>query len=259
MSEFISGYYYYKSCKMSLCPRYPINYVPDLIEHNDLIFINLDYFDAFIETLKSSPPKNKFRLVTQNSDRTFTENHFNKVKPYIEHVYAINSIYENPMLSTIPIGFCDKNIRPSKDLLEIKNQNNTKIILLYMNFLIITNFNKRTECFNTFNNKSYVFQEQNISPYDYYKSLSQSKYTVSPEGTGIDCHRIYEALYFDTIPILKTSSMDYFYKNLPVLIVNSWTEIDENYLISNYEYLKKKLDDWKTINKDWNLVQYWIK
>ena len=45
---------------------------------------------------------------------------------------------------------------------------------------------------------------------------------LSPEVTGIDCHRIYESIYLGSIPILKTSELDYFYEKLPVLIVKNF-------------------------------------
>ena len=44
------------------------------------------------------------------------------------------------------------------------------------------------------------------------------KFILSPPGAGFDCHRTWEALYLGAIPIVKTSSLDPLYKDLPVVI-----------------------------------------
>jgi hypothetical protein len=81
---------------------------------------------------------------------------------------------------------------------------------------------------------------------------------LSPEGNGIDCHRIYECIYFDTIPILKTSLMDKFYETLPVIIVNSWEEITYDYLLDNYQAYYNKLINWKKKNYLWLNPMFWL-
>lgn len=81
----------------------------------------------------------------------------------------------------------------------------------------------------------------------------------SLEGTGIDCHRIYESIYLDAIPILLTSELDYFYINLPVIIVNSWHDITFDFLKLNYDKYKLILDNWKKVNNNWLNASFWLK
>jgi hypothetical protein len=88
--------------------------------------------------------------------------------------------------------------------------------------------------------------------------MAKSKFILSPEGTGIDCHRIYESIYFDAVPLLKTSRMDNFYKNLPVLIVDKWEDITEDFLNTNYEGLYNKLVEWKRNNPNWLDPKAWL-
>ena len=82
---------------------------------------------------------------------------------------------------------------------------------------------------------------------------------LSPEGTGIDCHRIYESIYLGAIPILKTSELDYFYCNLPVVIVKNWNEITHEFLETNYFDFKTKLDQWVKENPTWTDANFWVK
>ena len=84
------------------------------------------------------------------------------------------------------------------------------------------------------------------------------KYILSPHGNGLDCHRTWESLIFKTIPIVKTSTLDDLYKDLPVIIVNKWNDIDFEKLLTfktedfkdicTIEYWRKKI--YKKINRE---------
>ena len=83
--------------------------------------------------------------------------------------------------------------------------------------------------------------------------LEDYKFVLSPRGGGEDCHRTWEALYTGVIPIVKKSSIDELYENLPVLVVKDWDEINEDLLNKTWqEYNKRK----------WNLekltLRYWV-
>jgi hypothetical protein len=257
--NFISGFEFHKICKWSICPRYQMNFKAKEIQTNDFVFLNLDCFAQFIQILFHSKPSNKFILVTHNSDQKFTTIHLNQIKPYVSHIYAINCEIKDPLVSPIPLGFVDSKYKPHNKFIEIKNKELEKSILCYMNFAINTNPSKRQECWNTFINQDWVCKESNIPPEDFYNQVAKSKYVLSPEGTGIDCHRIYESIYLGSIPILKTSELDYFYKDLPVIIVNNWNQITQKYLKTNYLKLKIKLDEWKNANPTWINPSFWLR
>ena len=64
----------------------------------------------------------------------------------------------------------------------------------------------------------------------FYRMISSSRFVLSPHGSGLDCYRTYEALYFGSYPVVRTSSLDEMFSDLPVLIVNSWSDVTENLL-----------------------------
>lgn len=70
--------------------------------------------------------------------------------------------------------------------------------------------------------------------------MAASKFVFSPRGNGIDCHRTCEALYLGAIPIVKTSFLDLIYEGLPVLIVQNWDEVDEDFLKKAYHNVKSQ-------------------
>ena len=256
-TDYICGKSFAQISKWVICDRYQIKFISEEIQENDIVFLNLEIFNQFVNHIYNNRPRHKFILITFNSDKSFTDYHFGLIKDFVVKVYAMNNTCHNEMVKYVPIGFRDWPNETRKEIKEIGNIQTYKPNLVYMNFVIKTNIQKRSECFNAMNH-NWVTKKQNIPIHEFYLDLKQSKYAVSPEGTGIDCHRIYECIYFDTIPILKTSLMDDFYKRLPVIIVNSWEEVTENFLLHNYEMYYKKLINWKKEN-DWLSPKYWLK
>lgn len=254
--ELVSGYEFYKLCKWCICPRYEINFNPNEIKENDFVFLNLDYFNILLE--KCISVKIKFRLISHNSDLSFTDYHFNSLKPYVHKVFAINSICNNKNVIKIPLGFVDDKYKPHFKFYNILNEKHDKNILLYMNFSINTNIEKREICYHTFKNENWIIKENNVEPLEFYKKMASSKYVLSPEGTGIDCHRIYESIFFNSIPILNTSHLDDFYNNLPVIIVKNWNEVTYDFLNKNYKKYYNDLIHWKMKHQHWLDAKYWL-
>jgi hypothetical protein len=78
-----------------------------------------------------------------------------------------------------------------------------------------------------------------------YEYTHKSIYTLSPRGAGEDCHRFYDAIYLDSIPIVKRTNtvFDKLYEVFPCLVVNDWNEITEKLLLDKKdEYLQKIID-----------------
>jgi hypothetical protein len=78
-------------------------------------------------------------------------------------------------------------------------------------------------------------------------------FVISPPGNGIDCHRIWEALYLRTVPVVKYHESFSQFKHLPILFVNNWDEVTIDNLQSSINIFK---------NIDFNYIQeltinYW--
>lgn len=74
-------------------------------------------------------------------------------------------------------------------------------------------------------------------------------FSISPHGNGLDCHRTWEDLVLGSIVIVKTSLLDCLYEELPVVILQDWSEITQSNMdkwlvqyadaFTNPEYRKK--------------------
>jgi hypothetical protein len=94
-----------------------------------------------------------------------------------------------------------------------------------------------------------------------YKRNRRYPFWLSPRGNGLDCHRTWEALYLDIIPIVWHSTLDPLYENLPVVVIRTWDELSEDILrvklreiATNklqqpavYEYEKLRIEYWRAM------------
>lgn len=94
-------------------------------------------------------------------------------------------------------------------------------------------------------------------------------FSISPPGNGIDCHRTWEDLALGCIVIVKSTSLDPMFENLPVVMINDWSEITEENLekwLQKYSdaftnpFYREKLKNAYWVNKIQKKVnEYWAK
>jgi hypothetical protein len=91
-----------------------------------------------------------------------------------------------------------------------------------------------------------------------YERNRQYPFWLSPRGRGLDCHRTWEALYLDIIPIVWNGSLNVLYENLPVVIINHYKELNEKFLLEKLaEISKKKLSKKKIYQYEKLRNAYW--
>jgi hypothetical protein len=110
-----------------------------------------------------------------------------------------------------------------------------KKYLLYMNFSAGTNPSARKPAYDYFKDKDFCHVTGRMSVESYLWNVVHAKFVVSPHGNGLDCHRTWEALYLGVIPIVKTSSLDQLYEDLPVLIVDDWSDVTREFLETKWK------------------------
>jgi hypothetical protein len=100
-----------------------------------------------------------------------------------------------------------------------------------------------------------VWSESNkVERKDTWKHQTEYAFVLSPHGNGMDCHRTWEALILGCIPIVKTSSIDSLYDDLPVLIVNSWSDISSTLLEYTVQTFSREQSKF---NYDKLALSYW--
>lgn len=157
----------------------------------------------------------------------------------------------------IPIGIADQHWPHGNPhiLNTVRSQipSIRKNMLVYINFLNSTNRRIRDEVERIFSEKNFCYRGQRKSWHDYLIDIAQSKFVISPHGNGLDCHRTWEALLMGSIPIVKTSSLDSLYEDLPVVIIKEWQEVTEDFLNKKYEEMMLK-----SYKKEKIFAEYWI-
>ncbi|CAH1783524.1 unnamed protein product [Owenia fusiformis] len=84
-----------------------------------------------------------------------------------------------------------------------------------------------------------------------YESLSKYPFWVAPRGNGLDTHRIWEALYVGSIPIVQRSLLDPLFKDLPVLLIDNYEDLTEKQLKDTLIKFSEMDIDTKTLYKNY--------
>ena len=50
-----------------------------------------------------------------------------------------------------------------------------------------------------------LFQDTKLNKSDFLSELNNYKFVIAPFGNGLDTHRVWEAIYSNSIPIVKKS------------------------------------------------------
>jgi hypothetical protein len=188
--------------------------------------------------------KNNFVLITHNSDGEirYEPEILNILNcPKLDKWYAQNMCINHEKLHFLPIGIANSqwshgNINIFSNEAIIQNSSN-KTKNIYFNFNINTNKDKRDKCYESLKNK--LIWLDNVSPSENMIRLSQYKFCICPEGNGVDTHRLWEALYLKTVPIvIKSEFTNVLQKNnIPLIILDSWDDLDETKLnYDNYNF-----------------------
>ena len=83
---------------------------------------------------------------------------------------------------------------------------------------------------------------------DYFHSLPNYKFVVSPEGNGVDCHRHYETLMAGCIPIVEEhEGIRQKYEGCPILFTKDYSEITPEYLEQKYSEMIYQVYDFSKL------------
>ena len=182
--------------------------------------------------------KNPFDLVLHNSDQSFDDIHLKRI-----FTQNINTFHER--LFPLPIGIGNTG-RPYGDVDYFSSHIEKKVEKSkFIHFGFTLNGGVRDEfrpqCYNAAK-KLGIEEAENLPFKQYVEDLKKYKYCLSPEGNGIDCHRMWECLYFKVIPICHRNKVTEYYSELfPIVLVDDWNDLDLKYLEENYD----KLNNWK--------------
>lgn len=277
--QYIGSVGFKKSCELYLTNEINEDLI-NKINFCKVIYIKTDIIYEFSKLICNV--NNDFILVTGCSDYTIPNDIFPNIEEFLTFIenkkilkwYVQNSIYKHDKIINLPIGldyhtlnentnfWWGPNMSPieqENQLISIKDSSipfYERECAIYSNchFQMHTKFGyDRRDSMDNVPNNLLRLEGSRITRVETWKNQINYSFVLSPHGNGLDCHRTWEALVLGCIPIVKTSPLDSLYKDLPVLIVSNWNEINEELLKSTIEIFKLT-----TFNYDKLKLQYWM-
>lgn len=189
--------------------------------------------------------------------------------------FAQNSrVEENDKIVQMPIGLDYHTIlrhpdckwrSPDEDILPKQQENilmnvinksipfYNRIPKIYVNFTILSDrFNQRQKALDTIPKDlmeiNTTFTRRTLT----WEKMSEYTFVLSPTGVGLDCHRTWEALALGCIPVVCVKEFKTLFNDLPVLIVDDWSQVTRELLENTIKNFKNRTFDYKKIT-----LQYW--
>lgn len=240
-----------KNCKQIIFYNQPIDTrVSTIIEQSKVFFVKADYLHYFQDVIMPIITQ-PFILLTHNSD--YTVGYQEKILHNINLIkWFGQNIIPHPLTCAIPIGLENSQHKGYDYSICKLNKNNTKKNLLYFNFNIHTNPTIRTKVKQILLSNGFLMNNKKKWS-DYIKELSEHYFCVSPEGNGVDCHRIWECIYVNCIPIVKNNPiLKKTFFDVPILWVDDYSIITSKYLQNQLQYFNNK-------NIEKSTLKYWEK
>ena len=171
---------------------------------------------------------------------------FNKIPEQIKKWFLVNCMLEEDKVEGIPFGVA-KNAQEILDNMKLPSIPKG---WLYVNFQVTNPI--RAYLKKKYMQESWVtYKPLQVPKQQYLYEMSRHKFTLSPPGNGIDCYRTFEALYAGSIPIVQNNICNRYFKELPILLVDSFEEINIDFLKESYNKI------WEKRNYDKSNLSYW--
>ena len=271
--DMVTDKYFYPSDKNG------VRFDPKIVRPGDVIFVRtIDTFMREVHPHIEVP----YIIVTHGEQRE-TSHGYQMV--YLEEEKIIAWFTIHPLREfhhkyyPIPLGIKPLPKNPKNRYYQRKEYNKylkrlreqPKDTLVYLNFDDRTQHEERKLVRKLFAPTPYCLVTDERIPFDnYLEEMAQCKFVLSPRGAGPDCYRTWEALLVGSIPIVKRcmhenpyvmnregcllSNLDILYENLPVLIVDEWEDITEEFLHEKYQEFTSRSYDIAPL-----YLEYWHK
>ena len=221
-----------------------------------LLYAKADHTLPLFEQLKKR--RARVTLVTAESDVTIDEQRASTAPPQIGVWFSTNAAAKG--VRPLPLGlgnsYCQvTNKAPAlAEALAAAGAERSK--LLYVNFRASTNPAVREPLLAAYGSRLHepwlTVRHESVAPPDFLREMTQHKFVLCPAGNGLDSHRIWEALYTGTIPVVQHHTVLRDFHDLPIMFVDDLAKVRD-------EDLRVFLKD--AAGRPWNVeklfVPYW--
>ena len=227
---------------------HPVERRPPL--HGSLVYAKRDHMITLFGVLKKR--RARIVLVTLESDESV--NLGEQFPHQVAAWFSANSC--DSTVKPLPLGlgnsYCP--VTAKADLLADFSKR-PKTSLLYVNFRPETNPSVRLPLWEGFGSLSWkgsiTRHAGNVSKEEYVSALASHRFVLCPRGNGIDTHRMWEALYLGTIPVVEKNQALASFSDLPILFVDRLSEVTKNFLESKYQEILSTKWNWEKLFLPW--------
>lgn len=232
-SPFLSGDTYRLACDFDTSSSERFS---DISTEHTSIFTTPDVLPEFANYVESRDlVLQNSNLVIHNGDKVPNSSTLEFLSGRFNRIFSVNWLGVHPNIEPIPIGLENisylRNGIPGdyrKNISKNKLEFIERPIELLVAFSLHTNPSERTAAMLEAKKiPGAKIIEEFIYPYDYLRLVAQSKFVLSPPGNGPDCHRTWESIYLGAVPIVLRSAWPFRDFELPVVMVDNWTEISK--------------------------------
>jgi len=191
----------------------------------------------------------------------------------IIHWYSQNCVAYHPKLTQMPIGLdyqtmASRNHEWGRQTSPLDQERLLQAIRKIMepfwerkpraysnfHFLLWTRFGQdRKDALTQIPRDCVYYEPEKCKRLDSWKKQTEFAFVISPHGNGLDCHRTWEALCLGCIPIVKTSPLDPLFADLPVLIVQSWSDVSLTLMYDVVQLFREREFNYQKLE-----LSYWM-
>jgi hypothetical protein len=220
------------------------------------VFAQVDDIPTVLERAKLRP--SKFVLVTAEGDKPASAELARWRPPQVSAWFSTNATAEH--VECLPLGlggsYCQVTTK-APDLAAAQTPNESRPHWLYVNFRPNTNPPVRgplLEKLQALAPQDWLTlhdPSETLSPSEYLQRMTSHRFVLCPPGNGLDTHRMWEALYTKTIPIVLHNAASKHFSDLPLVAIRDAEELNLSFLEEEYARIQARVWDFRRMFMPW--------
>jgi hypothetical protein len=216
--------------------------------HGSLLYAKQDHTGALFPRLERR--RSRVVLVTAESDASVGPD--GAPPPQVASWFAVNANCRG--VEALPLGLGNSYCRvTTKADVLAAFAGAPKSGFLYANFRVETNPASRIPLWERLRcadwRDAVTFPQGELSTEEYARALASHRFVLCPAGNGTDTHRMWEALYAGTIPVVEIHPALESFRDLPILFVEKLADIVPGQLEAAYGEM---------VNRRWNCEKLFL-
>ena len=219
-----------------------------------IVYAKADHFIPLFHQLRRR--RTRVVLVTAESDMTIGPEIARTRPIQVADWFSANAL--DSSVHPIPLGLANSycELTPKAPLLaQCATSNEKRTRWLYVNFRTETNPAVRgpiMEHFEAMGSRDWTtVRKSEVGVEEFVREMSLHRFALCPPGNGIDTHRMWEALYSRTIPVVLRNPALRDFEDLPIAFVDNFRQVTFDFLESVHTRMTTTEWNWEKMFAPW--------